>query len=81
MTDLAAQIRGLAEAVATESIGIESAIYEGIALVLEREPSEAMLDAAQEYRDSSVVKDYPWTSEGTYRAMTTELLRELREGA
>lgn len=56
---------------------VESAILAGIKLVLEREPSAGMIIAASEYRNAAIKQDEPWTSHGTYRAMTAQLLKEL----
>ena len=88
--ELKAQIRKLAEEAAlknrpltggaTDVPAFESAILAGIALALEREPSEAMYVAGD-----NTLGRYQHLAAGVYvgnvyRAMTSELLRELREG-
>ena len=84
VTDLAAQIRKLAEEAAlfgASSQQVESAILAGIALVLEREPSYAAVQAggvAGKRADGQIY--WEAVASRVFRAMTAELLRELREG-
>ena len=82
MTPLRAEARRMAEESQRKLISncdldiveqIESALLAFAKLVLEREPSDAMLRAMWSLRAANTVE----TIHSTYRAMTAELLKEL----